>query len=85
MLPAVATTVRRVLRELGNKISRARILAGLTQESVAATSGIDYKRYQRLEQGTVNPTVRTLARVAAAIGVDLWKMLADSSTAARRK
>ncbi len=35
--------------------------------------------------GRPKPTVRTLARVAAAIGVDLWKMLADSSTVARRK
>jgi transcriptional regulator with XRE-family HTH domain len=81
----VTPTARRIQRELGAKIRRARTLAGLTQEAVAAASGIDYKRYQRLEQGTVNATVGTLARVAGAIGVDMWQMLGDPGTPSGRK
>jgi transcriptional regulator with XRE-family HTH domain len=52
------------------------VAAGLTQEVAASDAGIDYKRYQRLEAGTVNATMRTLARVAEALGTDLWSMLA---------
>lgn len=47
----------------------------MTQEEAAARARIDYKRYQRLEAGSVNATIRTLARVAEALGTDLWTML----------
>jgi transcriptional regulator with XRE-family HTH domain len=70
-----AATQRRVFRELGVRVRSARERVGLTQEEAAARTGIDYKRYQRLEAGSVNATVRTLARVAEAFGVDVWKML----------
>lgn len=64
-----------ILRELGRRIRAARAKAGLTQEAVASRTGIDYKRYQRLEQGVVNATIRTLARVAAAVGSNVWDLL----------
>jgi transcriptional regulator with XRE-family HTH domain len=70
-----AATQRRIFRELGVRVRRAREQAGLTQEDAAARARIDYKRYQRLEAGSVNATIRTLARVAEAFSVDLWKML----------
>lgn len=65
-----------ILRELGLRIQQARISAGVTQEQAASDSGIDYKRWQRLEEGSVNPTVKTLFRVSAAIGVPFWELLA---------
>ena len=73
----MATTERRVLKELGAKIRRARTRGHLTQETIAARTGIDYKRYQRLEQGAVNPTMRTLLRVSEAIGIDVWELMAE--------
>ncbi|MBI4700813.1 MAG: helix-turn-helix transcriptional regulator [Deltaproteobacteria bacterium] len=51
----------------------------MTQEAAAAAAGIDYKRWQRIEQGAVNPTVRTLVRVAAALGTNLWALLAPGA------
>ncbi|MGH7284518.1 MAG: helix-turn-helix domain-containing protein, partial [Polyangiaceae bacterium] len=68
-----------VLRELGLRIQQARISAGVTQEQAASDSGIDYKRWQRLEEGSVNPTVKTLFRVSAAIGVPFWELLTPLS------
>lgn len=70
--------VRRVLRGLGARIRTARIDAGLSQEQAAAQAAIDYKRWQRLEEGSVNPTVRTLVRVAAALGLSFWELLAPT-------
>jgi DNA-binding XRE family transcriptional regulator len=65
-----------ILRELGLRIQRARVSGGLTQEQAASDSGIDYKRWQRLEEGSVNPTVKTLHRVAAALDVPFWDLFA---------
>lgn len=65
----------RLLREVGSRVRVVRDAAGMTQEAAAARAGIDYKRWQRLEQGAVNATIRTLARVAAALGTDFWSLL----------
>jgi transcriptional regulator with XRE-family HTH domain len=51
----------------------------LTQEEAAHTAGIDYKRWQRLERGAVNPTVKTLARSAEAMGSSCWDLVRTKS------
>ena len=66
---------RDLQREIGRRIQDARTRAGMTQEDAAAAAGIDWRRWQRLENGTVNPTVRTLSRVAAAVGLTFWELL----------
>jgi transcriptional regulator with XRE-family HTH domain len=48
----------------------------MTQEDAAHAAGIDYKRWQRLEQGSVNPTVKTLERAALALGMSFWDLVA---------
>lgn len=53
----------------------ARVASGLTQEAAAARADIDYKRWQRIEQGKVNPTVRTLLRVADVLDVEASELL----------
>jgi transcriptional regulator with XRE-family HTH domain len=68
------TEFAEILLELGLRIQRARVSAGLTQEQAASDSAIDYKRWQRLEEGSVNPTVKTLHRVAAALDVPFWDL-----------
>ena len=64
-----------MLVDLGRRISEARCDAGLTQEAAASLAGIDWRRWQRLERGTVNPTVSTLLRVAQALGLDFWQLV----------
>ena len=65
---------RQILAEIGTRIARARRTAKLTQEDAAHLARIDYKRWQRLEAGDVNATVRTLVRVADALGVEFWAL-----------
>jgi transcriptional regulator with XRE-family HTH domain len=62
-------------REIGRRIQAARSRAGLTQAEAAAAAEIDWRRWQRLENGAVNPTVHTLSRVAAALGLTFWELL----------
>lgn len=68
--------VEDIQRQLGRRIRDARVSAGLTQEDAAHAARIDAKRWQRLEAGSVNATVRTLARVADAVGTDFWTLVA---------
>lgn len=76
-----ARAIAKVLKELGRRIRRARIAADLTQEEAAAAAGIDYKHWQELEAGRVNATMRTLVRVAAAVGLRVWDLLGPASPA----
>ncbi len=69
------SSVRAVLRDVGRLVQQARVRADLTQEEAASRAGIDYKRWQRLEKGEVNPTLRTLVRVAAALGLPFWDLV----------
>lgn len=65
----------RIIREVGELVREARERAGLTQEEAASKAGIDYKRWQRIESGDVNATIRTLVRVASACRVDFWSLI----------
>ena len=66
---------RELLLEIGVRVRAARRAAALTQEGAASRAGIDYKRWQRIEQGQVNATARTLLRVAEAVNTDFWRLL----------
>ncbi len=72
--PAAEEPVRQVLREIGRNIRAARLATGLTQEEAAARAKIDYKRWQMIERGAANVTVKTLARMAGATGVTVWRV-----------
>jgi transcriptional regulator with XRE-family HTH domain len=73
-----------LLREIGGRVRAARESRGLTQEEAAHAAGIDYKRWQRLEQGTVNPTVKTLERAAQALGSSFWNLVRAKARTRRR-
>lgn len=52
-------------------IIEGREMNGLTQEQLAKTTGIDQANISRLESGTANPSLRTLKRLAAGLGMQL--------------
>jgi transcriptional regulator with XRE-family HTH domain len=66
-----------IQRIIGDRLAQAREQHGKTQEQAASDAGIDYKRWQRLESGTVNATVKTLNRAAGAVGVSFWDLCGD--------
>jgi transcriptional regulator with XRE-family HTH domain len=73
------------MRVIGAHIRHARLAAGLSQENAAARSGVGYKRWQEIEAGSANPTIRTLDRIATTLGVTIWRILRkDGSPRARR-
>jgi transcriptional regulator with XRE-family HTH domain len=66
-----------VRRVIGENVRRFRLAADLSQEAVAERMGVDRAYVSALEQGTRNPTVITLDRVAEALGVKPARLLDD--------
>ena len=56
---------------IGGYIARKRKEQNLTQEQLAQVTGIDQANISRLENGTANPSLRTLKRLAAGMGMAL--------------
>lgn len=47
----------------------ARAALGVSQEKVALAADMDQSQYSRIERGEVDPSIRTMARVARALQV----------------
>lgn len=55
-------------RAVGEAVARARKISGLTQVQLAQAASVQQAEVSRIERGHANPTVATLARIAAATG-----------------
>ncbi len=58
-------------RQITRAILEGRTVNHLTQEQLAAATGINQSDISRLENGTGNPSLRTLKRLAAGMGMTL--------------
>jgi transcriptional regulator with XRE-family HTH domain len=61
---------------LGQRLRELRQTAGLTQAELARRTGIHRPNIARVEAGRHTPSLETLARLAAAIGVPTTRVLA---------
>lgn len=55
------------LERLAQNLRAARLERELTQEAFAARINMDPAQYGKIERGAVDPSVRTLARIAAGL------------------
>jgi len=74
--PDPFTTARQALAA---NVTRLRERAGWTQQGAAEAMGLDVKHLQKLEYGELNPSLRTLVRVAGAFGITVGRLLAHTS------
>lgn len=58
-------------RQIIRAIVEGREARDLTQKQLAEVTGITQADISRLENGTANPSLRTLKRLAAGLGMDL--------------
>lgn len=58
-------------------VRRAREARGLTQRAVSEASGVAVPHVSRLEAGAHLPSLKTLLRVAAALGVPVADLLRE--------
>ena len=62
---------REQYRVLGLRIAYYRRKKNMTQQQLAEVTGITQADISRLESGTANPSLRTLKRLAAGMGMAL--------------
>ena len=55
------------LRTFTTNLRDRRAELGLSQEAVAAEAAMDQSQYSRIERGEVDPSIRTLTRIARAV------------------
>lgn len=62
-----------------SELARARREIGITQKELAKRTGITQADISRLERGNANPSVKTLQRLAAGMGMVLTMELQPAS------
>ena len=67
---------------LGNNFREARTRMGLSQQQVAAATGITQGRIARIELGQVNVTVETITRIARVVDSDPLHLLRSPNSSA---
>ncbi len=62
---------------IGIRIVELRKQKGIKQVDLAISAGIDDSSLRRIEEGKANPTVKTLAKIAKSLRVELVELFAD--------
>lgn len=65
---------------LGQRIKRERKFKGLTQEQLAIRAGISFMSVRRYESGERTPTIKTLNKIADALGLSMAVFTAPDVT-----
>jgi transcriptional regulator with XRE-family HTH domain len=73
-----AGSSERILQDLGNRLRELRKCRNLRQLDMESF-GLNYKYYQRLESGQVNPTLVTLQKLAAAFDISVHDLFRPMS------
>jgi transcriptional regulator with XRE-family HTH domain len=60
---------------IGRRIAEGRREAALTQDEVAAASGIDSSNIRAYENGRAMPSIHSLVRIAVALGLEPGSLL----------
>ncbi len=79
-----ARTEDEVLFDLGRRVAELRQGAGQTQQVLADAMGVSPQRLREIEAGTHNPSVRSLVRVAAGLGVEVGALFEPPRSRERR-
>src|SRR5665213_1236807 len=74
-LGRVSRTFQRVIRDLAANLRRIRIEAGMSQEHLALSAGVDRTYVSQIERGVGNPSVQVVVRLASTLRVDIDQLL----------
>jgi len=73
----------RIAKQVGQRVRQLRTASGFTQAQLAERAGMATQAVSRIERGERSPTLETLDKLAAALGVGLAE-LADPAQALPR-
>lgn len=64
--------------DIGKTIKRRREKADVTRAALAPRAGMARQQLVRIESDLSSPTLRTLERVAAALGCTVWQLVKEA-------
>lgn len=67
-------SIDEVYKEIGSRIVKARNSKGMSQEKLAADSGIDRSHMGFIEQGRRKPTLSTLVKIVKSLDTSLEQL-----------
>jgi transcriptional regulator with XRE-family HTH domain len=70
-----------LMSRFGAAVRRRRLTVGLGQEGLAARAGLHRTHVSLIERGRQSPTVVVVAKLAAALGVRMTDLMADTEAA----
>jgi transcriptional regulator with XRE-family HTH domain len=65
--------------QFGERVRRARLELGLSQESIAELAQLHVTNYGKIERGLANPSLVTILRIASVLGSDVGSLTAGLS------
>lgn len=68
---------KKVIIGIGKKIRDLRLKKGMSQNELAMQCNFEKATMSRIESGQTNPTVRTLHKIATALGVPVAELFTD--------
>ncbi len=68
---------RKVIIGIGKKIKDLRLKNGMSQNELAMQCNFEKATMSRIESGQTNPTVRTLHKIATALGVPVAELFQE--------
>jgi len=71
---------KQILPTIGPRLRHIRLEQGFTVEALAAAAGLDKGFLSRLERGTKRPSVATILRLSAALGVSVGQLFGEQTT-----
>jgi transcriptional regulator with XRE-family HTH domain len=77
----VSTNQERVATEIASRVRTARAQRRWTLDELAARSSVSRRLLVQIEQAEANPSLATLLKLAAALGVTLTELLSEESDA----
>lgn len=67
-------------RQIGDRLKVLRSQRGLSIMDLASKAGVSAGIISQIERGNSNPSVKTLQRIRAALGVNLWEFFAKEES-----
>ena len=64
-----------LLKGIGSRIQKIRVNRGITQDELGEKVGLNPKYISAIECGQRNITIKTLAKIADGLGVELFELL----------
>ncbi len=62
------------LKKFGSNLRSIRKAKGLSMETIANESEMDYRQYGRIERGEINTTIISLLRISKVLKIELYEL-----------